>query len=73
MCVGFLSHVGYLGGAEGYSHGGGNADPTVGKHDLWQDLEPGVEAVKQMYYSANYYGDTAERLIGAHDASKGPM
>jgi hypothetical protein len=29
------SHVGYLGGAEGYSYGNGKADPTEGSHDMW--------------------------------------
>ena len=38
---GFDSHVGYLGGAETYSHGGGDADPGKGRHDFWSDGERG--------------------------------
>eukprot|EP00656_Telonema_subtile_P000083 TRINITY_DN10035_c0_g1_i2.p1 TRINITY_DN10035_c0_g1~~TRINITY_DN10035_c0_g1_i2.p1 ORF type:complete len:538 (-),score=120.73 TRINITY_DN10035_c0_g1_i2:189-1802(-) len=67
---GFASHVGYLGGSEGYAHGSGSADPTKGTHDMWQDHAPGLEAVTQMDYSANYYAQTGVRIIQEHAERK---
>eukprot|EP00937_MAST-01D_sp_MAST-1D-sp2_P002953 g2953.t1 len=80
---GFDDHVGFLGGSEGYAHGSGDADPSKGNHDMWDGLAPGKDAVRAMYYSANYYADTALGFIeaagarrraagGAHDAPSAP-
>ena len=65
---GFLSHVGYLGGSEGYEYGGGDANATKGKHDLWHDRAPGIDVVPEMFYSANYYTKTAVGIITKHAA-----
>lgn len=58
--------MGYLLGSEGYAHGSGSPDPHTGKHDMWQDEGPGTEAVKHMYYSANYYAQTGVDIIRKH-------
>ena len=63
---GFASHVGFLNGAESYSHGGGSADPEVGTHDLWRDHAPAVAAVHGMDYSADYYSREAVGIIEGH-------
>mmetsp|Transcript_30802 Transcript_30802/g.50940 ORF Transcript_30802/g.50940 Transcript_30802/m.50940 type:complete len:533 (+) Transcript_30802:57-1655(+) len=63
---GFESHIGYLGGAEAYSHGGGSPDPSAGTHDLWRDDRPAVGAVRGMHYSADYYSRSAVDIIEAH-------
>ena len=49
---GFDSHVGYLGGAETYSHGGGDADPGKGRHDFWSDGERGRPQAMSMPLTA---------------------
>ena len=66
----FFSHVGYLGGAEAYAYGNGDRDPTKGKHDMWHNSGPGIDIVPQMYYSANFYTDTAVKIIEDHDLSR---
>ena len=63
-----MSHVGYLGGSEGYEYGGGDANATKGKHDLWHDRAPGIDVVPEMFYSANYYTKTAVGIITKHAA-----
>jgi arylsulfatase B len=63
---GFASHVGYLSGSEGYSHGGGAANPTLGTHDLWRDLAPATSDVPTMVYSADFYSREAVKIIEDH-------
>jgi arylsulfatase A-like enzyme len=63
---GFKTHVGYLGGSEGYEHGSGSADPSTGKHDMWHGEAPGKDVVPLMYYSANYYAGAAIESIQSH-------
>ena len=63
---GFASHIGYLNGAESYSHGGGDANPDKGTHDLWRDHGPAVAAVRNMTYSADYYSREAVAIIEEH-------
>ncbi|KAJ1449643.1 alkaline-phosphatase-like protein, partial [Pelagophyceae sp. CCMP2097] len=69
---GFATHVGYLGGSEGYAHGGGSADSKVGKHDLWRDQGPAFEDTATMSYSTDAYAAEASKLISRHDAQE-PM
>jgi arylsulfatase I/J len=63
---GFDTHVGYLGGAEGYSYGNGDKNPTEGKHDMWHDHGPGIDVVPEIFYSANFYTTTAVNVIQNH-------
>jgi arylsulfatase A-like enzyme len=63
---GFVSHIGYLDGAESYSHGGGSADPTKGSHDLWRDDAPAIGDVRGMTYSADFYSREAVGVIERH-------
>lgn len=65
---GFKSHVGYLGGSEDYHYGSGSKDPHKGKHDMWHNLLPGTDVVPKIYYSANFYTETAVDIIESHDA-----
>jgi len=67
---GFRSHVGYLGGSEGYKHGGGNVDSSIGSHDLWDGLGPSVDGVADMFYSTNYYTAAAVAIIEEVSASR---
>jgi len=64
---GFKTHVGYLGGSEGYSYGSGSPDPTKGTHDMWHDLAPGTDVVPKIFYSANFYAERATEIIESHD------
>ena len=61
---GYSSHVGYLGGAEGYNQ-------TVDQsHDFWFDHFPANASIlEQVYYSTNYYTSRSVSLIEAHDPS----
>lgn len=70
---GFLSHVGYLGGAESYFWGGGKEDPLAGSHDMWHDHKPGIDIVPEIFYSANFYATTAVNIVKEFDVSKGPL
>ena len=57
---GFDSHVGYLGGAETYSHGGGDADPGKGRHDFWSDGERGrPQAMSMPLTGLRFHTDSA--------------
>jgi arylsulfatase A-like enzyme len=69
---GFKSHVGYLGGAEKYTYGSGSQDPSKGSHDMWHNLAPGVAIVPQIFYSANFYAQSAVNILEAHD-TKSPL
>lgn len=80
---GFDTHVGYLNGAENYHYGcatataGGSghpsatcsADPSVGRHDLWEDEGPAVEAVPKVVYSADFYTARAVELVEKHPSA----
>ena len=59
---GYTSHVGYLGGAEGYNQ-------TIDQsHDFWFDYFPANASIlEQVYYSTNYYTSRSVSLIEAHD------
>jgi len=63
---GFDSHVGYLGGAEGYSFGGGDKNITKGHHDFWSDSEPAFDLVPHIDYSANFYSERTNGIIAEH-------
>lgn len=65
---GFKTHVGYLGGSEGYHYGSGSVDPQTGKHDMWHNLAPGTDVVPKIYYSANFYTESAIDIFESHDA-----
>ena len=67
---GFDTHVGFLAGSESYHYGGGAANPTQGKHDLWQGLAPGFDVVPKLQYATNFYTATAVDLIEAHGERK---
>lgn len=58
----------YLGGAESYF--GGYASGTSGKHDMWHDQLPGKDIVGDIFYSANFYANTAVEKIQQHNKSK---
>eukprot|EP01046_Picozoa_sp_COSAG06_P023313 COSAG06_NODE_1845_length_8230_cov_12.038499_1_plen_77_part_00 len=60
---GFDSHVGYLGGAEGYSFGGGDKNITKGHHDFWSDSDPAFDLVPHIDYSANFYSERTNGII----------
>mmetsp|Transcript_33133 Transcript_33133/g.100191 ORF Transcript_33133/g.100191 Transcript_33133/m.100191 type:complete len:713 (-) Transcript_33133:78-2216(-) len=66
---GFATHVGYLGGAESYQYGNGDADPLKGTHDMWHNEGPGIDVVPEIYYSANFY---TERAVGTIEKHPGP-
>eukprot|EP00039_Didymoeca_costata_P013891 m.217870 g.217870 ORF g.217870 m.217870 type:complete len:625 (-) comp15892_c1_seq26:1294-3168(-) len=70
---GFKSHVGYLGGAEGYFWGGGKEDPTDGTHDMWHDTHPGTDIVPEIFYSANFYANYTKYILDDFDKSMGPL
>ena len=67
---GFATHIGYLDGAENYHRGCAttacSADPTVGRHDLWEGDAPATTAVPKMVYSADIYTARAVELVEAH-------
>ena len=63
MNRGFASHVGFLGGSETYSHGGGDANVHKGSHDLWDTLQPATDVVPTMDYATDYYGARAVSII----------
>jgi hypothetical protein len=63
---GFDSHVGYLGGAEGYSFGGGDKNITKGHHDFWSDSDPAFDLVPHIDYSANFYSERTNGIIAEH-------
>lgn len=67
---GFDSHVGYLGGSEGYEYGSGSKDPTKGSHDMWHNHGPGIDVVPEIFYSANFYTSTAINIIKNHSQSR---
>ena len=67
---GFDTHVGFLAGSESYRFGGGVANATLGKHDLWHDGTPGFDIVPQMSYASDFYTATAVDLIEAHGERK---
>jgi arylsulfatase B len=59
---GFASHVGYLYGAENYTHG----DSHMNRYwttDFWHDDHPGSDVVKSVFYSTNYYTSRAVAII----------
>ena len=80
---GFDTHLGYLNGAESYHYGCAtataagsghpsaacSADPTVGRHDLWEDDGPAVEAVPKVVYSADFYTARAVELVEKHPSA----
>jgi hypothetical protein len=71
---GFSSHVGYLGGAEAYTYGGGDIDPARGKHDFWSDHSPAFSLVPDVDYSANFYSKHTTALIQEHATRRrGPL
>ena len=63
---GFESHVGYLGGAEAYSFGGGDKNISKGHHDFWSDHEPALDLVPHIDYSANFYSERTSGIIAEH-------
>ena len=63
---GFRTHVGFLGGSESYSHGGGDSDPKKGHHDLWRLDQPDYDRVPNMTYSTDFYGAQAVKFITQH-------
>jgi len=67
---GFKTHFGFLGGSETYSHGGGSANASDGKHDLWQTLAPAYDAVPKMEYSTDTYAAEAVKIIEEHGKSQ---
>ena len=67
---GFTSHAGYLGGAETYKWGGGSANATAGRHDLWHNEMPGIELVPEIYYSTNFYSEYAVARIQDRNQSR---
>ena len=64
---GYESHVGYLGGAEGYFQA------TKNSKDFWHDDHPGDDVVSDVHYSTNYYARTAVQKIQEHNSSRGPI
>ena len=66
---GFTSHVGFLGGGEGYKYGGGSQDPTAGTHDLWFNHAPALSLVPEVAYSTNFYSEYAVSKIQGRNTS----
>lgn len=70
---GWDSHVGYLsGGPLSYFWGNGAQNPLEGRHDMWEDLHPGIDVVPQIFYSANFYAERSVTIIENHAASNPP-
>ena len=61
----------YLSGSESYHHGFQNGDS--GAHDMWHDLAPGTNVIDEIYYSANFYTDTARhsQIFNQNGATSG--
>ena len=67
---GFASHIGYLAGAENYTHGENygpthdcSGTPEQCFFDMWHDEHPGTDVVGNIDYSTNYYTRQAVDLI----------
>ena len=66
---GFKQHCGFLGGSESYHDGGGSANATDGKHDLWHDTTPAIDLIGSFEYATNYYTQQAVAIIEDHMAA----
>ena len=76
---GYVSHVGYLGGAEDYYQADfighrpvklpGREGLFVRNSDFWHDHAPATDVVQDCHYSTNYYSRTAVSIVANHTAS----
>ena len=76
---GYVSHVGYLGGAEDYYQADfighrpvklpGREGLFVRNSDFWHDHAPATDVVQDCHYSTNYYSRTAVSIVKNHTAS----